>query len=104
MTILDIGCGNRKISGAIGLDRNPRSQADVIHDLDVFPYPFEDDHFEQINRVDVLRTLEEIHRIGRPGPLFSSGSPTSPAPRATETQCIKRILTGSNKKQQERLK
>jgi SAM-dependent methyltransferase len=72
MNILDIGCGNRKISGAIGLDRNLRSQADVFHDLDVFPYPFEDDHFDRIYGIDVLehvtdviRTLEEIHRIGK---------------------------------------
>ncbi len=72
MNILDIGCGNRKIKGAIGLDRNPRSQADVFHDLDVLPYPFEDDHFDRIYGIDVLehvtdvlRTLEEIHRIGK---------------------------------------
>ncbi len=74
MEILDIGCGNRKIPGAVGLDRNLKSQADVIHDLDVFPYPFEDDHFDRIYGIDVLehvgdviRTMEEIHRIGRPG-------------------------------------
>ena len=72
MKILDIGCGTRKINGAIGLDRNPNSQADVIHDLDVFPYPFEDDQFDQIYGIDVLehvadviRTMEEIHRIGK---------------------------------------
>lgn len=74
MKILDIGCGNRKIPGAVGLDRNLKSQADVIHDLDVFPYPFEDDHFDRICGIDVLehvgdviRTMEEIHRIGKPG-------------------------------------
>ncbi|OGP50727.1 MAG: hypothetical protein A2Y79_02025 [Deltaproteobacteria bacterium RBG_13_43_22] len=94
MKILDIGCGNRKISGAVGLDRNPKSQADVVHDLDVLPYPFEADQFDQIYGIDVLehvadiiRTMEEIHRIGRNGarvflrvPHFSSthafGDPT----------------------------
>ena len=91
MKILDIGCGNRKISGAVGLDQNPKSQADVIHDLDVFPYPFADDTFDQFYGIDVLehvtdviRTLEEIHRIGRPGLGSSSGFPTSPAPRPME--------------------
>ncbi len=28
---LDIGCGTNKIPGAIGMDVNPRSAADVIH-------------------------------------------------------------------------
>ena len=76
MKILDIGCGNRKIPGAVGLDRNPKSQADVFHDLDAFPYPFEEDHFDRIYGIDVLehvadviRAMEEIHRIGRSGAL-----------------------------------
>ncbi len=76
MRILDIGCGNRKIPGAVGLDKNPDSQADVIHDLDDFPYPFGDNSFDRIYGIDVLehvtdviRTLEEIHRLGKPGAL-----------------------------------
>jgi SAM-dependent methyltransferase len=94
MNMLDLGCGKRKVQGAVGLDRNPHSQADVIHDLDVFPYPFEDNQFDRIFSFDVLehvsdviRTLEEIHRLGRNGgrvflrvPHFSStlafGDPT----------------------------
>jgi SAM-dependent methyltransferase len=74
MEILDIGCGNRKIPGAVGLDRNPGSQAEVIHDLDVFPYPFEDNRFDRIYGLDVLehlgdviRVMEELHRLGKPG-------------------------------------
>ncbi|MEW6186431.1 MAG: methyltransferase domain-containing protein [Thermodesulfobacteriota bacterium] len=94
MKTLDIGCGNRKVQGAVGLDKNPRSQADIVHDLDVFPYPFEDNYFDRIYGIDVLehvtdviRTLEEIHRLGKKGarvflrlPHFSSthafGDPT----------------------------
>jgi SAM-dependent methyltransferase len=74
MQILDIGCGLQKIPGAIGIDNNPGSQADVIHDLNRFPYPFEDNRFDRIYGTDVLehledvvRTMEEIYRIGRPG-------------------------------------
>jgi hypothetical protein len=43
--ILDLGCGIRKRPGTIGLDINPRSDADVIHDLTLFPYPFDDSSF-----------------------------------------------------------
>lgn len=83
---LDIGCGRAKWAGAIGLDHSTETDADVVHDLNVFPYPFDDDSFDQIRCQDViehvdhpLRLFEEIHRIGRPGarvhlrtPHFSS--------------------------------
>jgi SAM-dependent methyltransferase len=74
--ILDLGCGNKKRPGAIGVDRNNRSAADVIHDLDCFPYPFEDSSFEEVyldntleHLTDVFRVMEEIHRICTPGGL-----------------------------------
>jgi methylglutaconyl-CoA hydratase len=44
--ILDVGCGANKYEGAIGLDNNPRTAADVIHDLGDIPYPFADDEFD----------------------------------------------------------
>jgi SAM-dependent methyltransferase len=74
MRILDVGCGINKYAGAIGIDRNPRSRADVICDLDRFPYPFTDAAFDQVRAVhfiehsiDVIRTVEEFHRLVRPG-------------------------------------
>jgi len=45
MRILDVGCGINKKAGAIGVDRNPASRADVIANLDHFPYPFRDSSF-----------------------------------------------------------
>ncbi len=39
MRILDVGCGINKLAGSIGIDRNPASRADVICELDQFPYP-----------------------------------------------------------------
>ena len=74
MKILDIGCGKHKTPGAVGLDSNPRTGADVIHDLDEVPYPFPDDEFDIIigNQViehvdDVLAVVAELHRIAKPG-------------------------------------
>ncbi|MGA7160147.1 MAG: methyltransferase domain-containing protein [Bacteroidota bacterium] len=71
--ILDVGCGRRKRAGSIGIDINPRSQADVIHDLNRFPYPFPDSHFDEIicdNTIehldDFLMVMEELHRIAKP--------------------------------------
>jgi SAM-dependent methyltransferase len=72
--ILDVGCGRNKFPGAIGIDANPRTQADVIHDLGVFPYPFSDDEFDEVisrhvieHVPDVLGFVNELHRITKPG-------------------------------------
>jgi len=71
---LDLGCGNKKRPGTVGVDFNDRTAADVIHDLNVFPYPFEDasvDHVYLDNTLehldDVLRVMEEVYRIVKPG-------------------------------------
>src|ERR671912_524405 len=68
--ILDVGCGANKYEGAIGLDNNPRTAADVIHDLGQIPYPFPDNEFDLIvsNHVvehvpDIMAFIGELHRI-----------------------------------------
>jgi SAM-dependent methyltransferase len=84
--VLDVGCGAKKWPGAVGLDISADTDADVVHDLNEFPYPFEDDSFDQVLMQDVLehlrepiRVMDELHRVCRPGgriqlrtPHFSS--------------------------------
>lgn len=72
--ILDVGCGANKYEGAIGLDNNPRTAADVIHDLGTVPYPFADDEFDLIvsrhvveHVPDVMAFVGELYRITKPG-------------------------------------
>jgi len=72
--ILDVGCGINKYPGAIGLDCNPASRADVLADLDRFPYPFVSQSFDGVRAIhviehvtDVIKTMEEFHRLVRPG-------------------------------------
>ena len=74
LPVLDIGCGINKFPGAIGVDSNPHTRADVLADLNQFPYPFCDGSFREIRAIhliehvaDVIRTLEEIHRLLTPG-------------------------------------
>jgi SAM-dependent methyltransferase len=71
---LDVGCGINKYPGAIGIDRNPRTRADLLVDLDRFPYPFRDGAFQSVRAVhviehvtDVVRAMEEFHRLVSPG-------------------------------------
>jgi predicted SAM-dependent methyltransferase len=72
--ILDVGCGINKYPGAVGIDRIEGTAADVIVDVDHFPYPFRDAMFDHVRAVhviehvaDVIRTIEEFHRLLRPG-------------------------------------
>ena len=85
--ILDVGCGTRKIeAGAIGIDRSPNSAADIVWDLDQYPWPLEPNNFERIylshiieHVQDVMKTMAEVHRVAKHGadifivtPHFSS--------------------------------
>ncbi|MGI8653769.1 MAG: class I SAM-dependent methyltransferase [Pyrinomonadaceae bacterium] len=72
--ILDVGCGRNKHPGAIGIDINPNTDADVIHDLGIVPYPFPDDEFDEIVSYHVIEHVPdptafvtELYRITKPG-------------------------------------
>jgi len=82
--ILDVGCGRRKVPGAIGIDRRvresvaPERQLDLDHDLLDFPWPLPNDTFDLVHCSHVLehlpptaRVVEEMYRVLKPrGRLF----------------------------------
>jgi SAM-dependent methyltransferase len=85
--VLELGCGPKKLwANSVAIDINPLSRADVVHDLNVFPYPLATDGFDIViaehvleHLRDVIKVMEEIHRVTRPGgivyievPHFSS--------------------------------
>lgn len=41
--LLDIGCGDNKQKGFFGLDKRKLKDVDLVHDLEVFPYPLKDE-------------------------------------------------------------
>jgi SAM-dependent methyltransferase len=75
MLILDIGCGkNKQEPRAIGLDRQPGSDADVFCELTHFPWPTCDNCADKVylshfleHQPDILRAMAEVHRIAKPG-------------------------------------
>ncbi|MEK7072621.1 MAG: class I SAM-dependent methyltransferase [Patescibacteria group bacterium] len=87
MNKLNLGAGGLKKPGYINIDWNDLTQPDVQHDLNVMPYPFDDNTFDLVEADHVLEHLDkpflvmtEIHRILKPGgkliikvPHFSRG-------------------------------
>lgn len=68
--ILDLGCGKTKRKGTIGVDISDRHDADIIHNLNIFPYPFEKNSIDKIyidnclEHLDSpLNVMEEMYRI-----------------------------------------
>lgn len=71
---LNLGAGSALLTGWINLDRLPLPGIDVVHDLDVPPWPFETRSLDQIVAKDVFEHvgdpilfMTECHRILRPG-------------------------------------
>ncbi len=71
---LNLGCGNDIRQGWVNVDSVSLPGVDRIHDLDSFPYPFEDREFDEVAAKDVLEhldkvipVLEEMYRIMKPG-------------------------------------
>jgi ubiquinone/menaquinone biosynthesis C-methylase UbiE len=76
--LLVLGCGKKERPGNPGdtvvtVDINENVGADVIHNLDVYPWPFEKNEFDVIHLdnvlehlTDIVRAMEEIHRISKP--------------------------------------
>ena len=70
MKTLSIGAGLRRHEGAIHHDKRPLPGIDVVHDLEIFPWPFKTQDFGKIiafdiieHLTDVIKTVEECHRI-----------------------------------------
>lgn len=84
---LNLGCGERKKQGYLNIDWNPEIKPDITHDLNKFPYPFNDNTFDLIEADHVLEHLDkpflvmkELHRVLKPNghliikvPHFSRG-------------------------------
>jgi SAM-dependent methyltransferase len=95
-----IGCGNdraKKVrikdmpdewASLTTLDIDPSTKPDVVHDLNVLPYPFEDGAFDEIHAYEVLEhcgrqgdwkfffdQFNEFYRMLKPGGMFVASVP-----------------------------
>lgn len=65
--IVDLGCGEEKVQGAIGVDNVQLNGVDLVHDLLDFPYPFEDASVKEV----YLRHVVEHFRFAEITAIFN---------------------------------
>lgn len=84
---LNLGCAGFKKEGYINVDWQSIVEPDVSHNLNQYPYPFEDNEFDHVEAFHIIEHLDrpfqvmsEIHRILKPDgvllikvPHFSRG-------------------------------
>ncbi len=88
------------------LDMDARHEPDVVHDLDVCPWPFADDSFDEIHAYEVLEHLGkqgdfesffahfyEIWRILKPGGKLYASVPMWDSPWAWSDPGHRRVIT-----------
>lgn len=74
MKKLNFGCGKSRKDGYLNVDITGFSGADKTFDFNIFPYPFQDNEFDEICADNVLEHLDniflvmkELHRLTRSG-------------------------------------
>ena len=74
--ILNLGAGNQIIEGAVNHDQvKHRPEIEVVHDLNVLPWPWEDESFDLVVakavlehlRITLFESMDECWRLLRPG-------------------------------------
>jgi len=97
---LNLGCGNKKINGYIGVDFVKTKSTDIIHNLNYFPYPFEESSIDEmlVDNVlehldDLILTIEEFHRILKPGGIIKINVPYAKSDGAFKDPTHKHFFT-----------
>lgn len=68
--VLHLGSGTKYTDNAVNVDLVARTNPDIVHDLDVVPWPLPENHFVEVRAFDVIEHLddivaamEQIHRV-----------------------------------------
>ncbi len=81
---LDVGCGGNKQKGFIGMDKRELPGIDIIHDIEVFPWPLSDNSctiavashvVEHIKPWLMIAFMDEVWRVLTPGSDFAISVP-----------------------------
>lgn len=88
--ILNLGCSDRRLDGALNVDRYPGPEVDCVCDLSDL-WIWDDDTVDTIVADDIIehlpdkiRTMNEAFRVLKPGGQFKIFVPTTEGPGATQ--------------------
>jgi SAM-dependent methyltransferase len=104
---LDLGCGANKQPGFVGMDIRPLEGVDIVHDINVHPFPLPDECVTRVMASHLVEHIpptaingkgtwfpfmafmDEIWRIGKPGCEFMISAPywLSPGFAQDPTHC-----------------
>jgi hypothetical protein len=72
--VLHLGSGRKYNPEAVNVDLVPETNPDLVHDLNRMPWPLPDGQFREVQAYDVIehlddvvKVMEEIHRVCAPG-------------------------------------
>ena len=98
--------GRRVWSRLVTLDHNVDHRPDVVHDMEVLPYPFADDTFDEVHAYEVLEHLgqqgdfrtffaqfSELWRILKPGGFLAATCPSWRSMWAWGDPSHRRVIT-----------
>lgn len=108
---LNLGSGRTYDPNWTNLDITPDTGPDIVHDLDIMPWPFVDSRFAEVQAIDVIEHLDdafgalvELHRVCKAGarvkivvPHFSSSNAhTDPTHRRAFGYFSLDVVTGEH--------
>jgi hypothetical protein len=78
---LNLGCGFQKLQGFVNVDNEPLCKPDILHNLEMTPWPIADDQFDQVLASHVLehlgqttesyfRIIKELWRVCKDGAII----------------------------------
>ena len=95
---IDIACGQAKQPGFIGIDI--AGDADILHDLNIYPWPFEDESIDEIycshfieHVDDIIKFMNECYRILKPEAKMMVIAPYYSSVRAMQDPTHKRPIS-----------
>ncbi|MBP6860214.1 MAG: hypothetical protein KBC38_01465 [Candidatus Pacebacteria bacterium] len=97
---LDIACGQNKRPGFVGIDIAPGEGVDIVHDLEVYPWPIKDHSVSEMHVShyvehvkDLMNFMNECHRIGENGAKLTIIGPYYTSIRAWQDPTHVRALS-----------
>lgn len=89
---IDLGCGANKREGFTGVDKFEACNPDIVHDLTVMPWPFEDNSIDEVYSGHFVEHLDGFQRCAFFNELYRVMKPDAKAllivPHASSSRAI----------------